>query len=212
MFVPAKLGSMSHHAADDHERRWADAGLGNPFREIRQRPDDRALPGERAPLDQGGRGFRVLSALDEGVGDLPESRRTHVEDQRPVKSGQARPVDLRGGIGRIVVASHQRGGRGLGPVGDRQAGVGCHTDGRRHSRHDPRRDAVGVQMLGLLGPAAEDERVAPLQPHDPFAGACVLDEQVVDPFLGDGGVPLALAREDPQAPGGARPSSRGWTR
>ena len=55
--------------------------------------------------------------------------------------------------------------------------------GRRDARHDLRGDAGPTQRERLLAAAAEDERVASLQPDDARAGRAVLDEQRIDPRL-----------------------------
>ena len=52
-----------------------------------------------------------------------------------------------------------------------------------HARHDLERHARGAQRLGLLAAAAEHERVAALEPHDPLAGLPELDQQRVDVLL-----------------------------
>ena len=56
-------------------------------------------------------------------------------------------------------------------LGDRDAGIGGHRERRRHARHDLERHAGGAQRERLLAAAAEDERVAALEPHDAFAAA-----------------------------------------
>ena len=71
----------------------------------------------------------------------------------------------------------------------------------------------GRQGLGLLAPAAEDERVAALQAHDPPAAAAVLDERRVDLVLGHRGAAGGLARVQQlgagPAEGAAAPRCRG---
>ena len=109
----------------------------------------------------------------------------------------------RGGLG-VVVAGHERDGRGRVAVRDRDARVRRDPDPRGHPRHDLHRDPRGVQVLGLLGPTAEDERVAPLEPDHPAALACVLDQQGVDLLLRHGAVADRLARADPEGGGGGQ--------
>ena len=58
------------------------------------------------------------------------------------------------------------------------------------------RDAGGDAGQPLLSAAAEDERVAALEPDDPLAGARALDEHVVDLVLASGcaGAPTCRSR------------------
>jgi len=77
-------------------------------------------------------------------------------------------------------------------MGDRDAGR-CGRRGRgRDSRHDLEVQASGGQRGRLLTTAAEDERVAALQPDGLEPGAAEADEQVVDRLLGQ---PLARDAE-----------------
>ena len=54
-------------------------------------------------------------------------------------------------------------------MGERDAGVGRRGDGGGHAGHDDERHAGGDQRLGLLAAAAEDERIAALEPHHDLA-------------------------------------------
>ena len=72
-------------------------------------------------------------------------------------------------------------------------------------------DARGAEVLGLLGPPAEDERVAPLEPDHPPALPGVLDQQVVDLVLRQRAMADRLARADPQRPtAGPGRAGEGW--
>ena len=64
-------------------------------------------------------------------------------------------------------------------MGDGDPGGGRHSGERRHARHDLEGDAGRGQRLDLLAAAAEDERVAALQPHHLEACSPELDEQLV---------------------------------
>jgi len=54
-------------------------------------------------------------------------------------------------------------------------------------------DAGSAQRLDLLAAAAEDEGIAPLQPHRALTGFRRLDQQLVDRILTDAGLPDAAA-------------------
>ena len=63
---------------------------------------------------------------------------------------------------------------------DGNARVRRRGDARRHARHDLERHARLGERLRLLAAAAEDERIAALEPHDALPLAPELDEQRVD--------------------------------
>ena len=71
-------------------------------------------------------------------------------------------------------------------VGDRDAGVGRGGDPGGDAGDDLERDAGGGQRLGLLAAAAEDERVAALEPDDAAPRLRALDHQRLDLRLGVG--------------------------
>ena len=68
-------------------------------------------------------------------------------------------------------------------VGHRDADEPRHADRAGHAGHDLDRDARRDAGLELLHAAAEDERVAALEPRHPLAGQRVLDQQRVDLLL-----------------------------
>ena len=61
-------------------------------------------------------------------------------------------------------------------MGDRDPGVGRGGDSGGYARHDLELDPRRAQRLALLAAAAEDEGVAALEPDDPLAGSCGLDQ------------------------------------
>ena len=78
-------------------------------------------------------------------------------------------------------------------MGHGDAGVGGRRDAGGDPGHDLEGDLGGDERLGLLAAAAEDERVAALQPHDARPGAGAVDEQVLDLALLDRRVAGLLA-------------------
>ncbi len=66
----------------------------------------------------------------------------------------------------------------------RDAGIRRHRDGTRHPRHDLIRDPGLGQGERLFSAAAEDERIAALEPHDGLTGFCRAHQQSVDCLLG----------------------------
>jgi hypothetical protein len=66
---------------------------------------------------------------------------------------------------------------------DRDAERRRHADAGGDARNDLHLDAVGEKRLQLFAAAAEDERIATLQPGYGFSLTCVLDEQLFDEDL-----------------------------
>ncbi len=85
---------------------------------------------------------------------------------------------------------------GVIPVGQRNAGVGGAAAGRRDPRHHLKANAAADQRLQLLAATAEDEGIAPLQPHHPLALLRLLQQELVDPLLRHAVVARLLADED----------------
>ena len=86
-------------------------------------------------------------------------------------------------------------------MGQRDPGVGRAAGGGGHPRRDPERHAGGGQRLELLAAAAEDERIAALEPQYPLAGAGEIDQKPIDAGLGADVAIAHLADEDPFHPG-----------
>jgi hypothetical protein len=78
-------------------------------------------------------------------------------------------------------------------MGHWDARVGRRRDPRRYPRHHLEADAGGGERLRLLAAAAEHERVAALQAHDPVPGSSELDELRVDLLLRGSRCPRLLA-------------------
>jgi hypothetical protein len=70
-------------------------------------------------------------------------------------------------------------------VRQRYACIRTTGDRRRDARHDFERNAVRPQELYFLATAAEDERIAALQAHDPPAGLSLFEHDFVDAALPD---------------------------
>ena len=95
----------------------------------------------------------------------------HQEDERVDARREMRPVDAGVVLRGIFVAGDDGERRREPAVRHRDARVRGRGDGRRDAGDDLERDAGGGQRLRLLAAAAEDERVAALQPHDALARA-----------------------------------------
>jgi hypothetical protein len=84
--------------------------------------------------------------------------------------------------------------RGAGAVGERRLEAGGDGEGSGNSGDDLEGDRVLAEEGDLLGGAAEDERVAGFEADDGAFVASVLEEQLVDPRLGDARLSAALGR------------------
>ena len=102
----------------------------------------------------------------------------------PVSSARDGPVDQ----GALVVGGDMAADHGElvgdAPVGDRDAGRARDRDRAGDAGDDRAGDAGLGERLELLHAAAEDVRVAALEPDDRLALLGVLDQRVVDGLLG----------------------------
>jgi len=78
------------------------------------------------------------------------------------------------------VPGDERDRAGVQAVRQGQFEVRPGRDRRGHTRHDLVTETRGAKRLGFFAPAAEDQRVAALEPHDGLAGRCGLNELEVD--------------------------------
>ena len=86
-------------------------------------------------------------------------------------------------------------------MGDRDPGVGRSGERRADTGHDLERDPGAREGLGLFAAAAEDERIAALEPHDPTPAPRVQDQERVDLLLRQRVMPRGLAGEDAASAG-----------
>ena len=87
----------------------------------------------------------------------------HEEDERAARGSEA--LVLRLAVVRGVAAG-ERDAVGDAAMGERDARRRGHRRGRRDARHDLDTETGALQRERLLAAAAEDERVASLQPDD----------------------------------------------
>ena len=119
---------------------------------------------------------------------------------RPMKTttvpGRARELGVVEILAGGGVPGDERDLRRDAAMGDRDPGRGRHGRERRHAGHDLVGDAGLDERLGLLAAAAEDERVAALEPDDLEARPAELDQQLVQLGLAE-----LLARDDERVVG-----------
>ena len=95
-----------------------------------------------------------------------EPGQAHQQDEGGVVGCRPGGVECLSGAG-VRAGDDQR--RGDPAVGHRDPGGRRDAHRGRHPRHHLDRNAVGQAVQGLLAAAAEDERVAALEPHDDVA-------------------------------------------
>jgi hypothetical protein len=166
-------------------RRRADLRLGRRGRNPFEGRADRALSGQRAALDDGGRLGSIASGCDQRLGDPRQRLHAHVEDQGPGEARQRLVVEGRVLLLGVLVPGDEGDGGGIVAVGDRDAGVGWGGDPGRHSGNHFERDARRGQCLCLFAASAEDERITALQPDDELALSGALHQQLIDSLLRD---------------------------
>src|SRR5437667_168960 len=113
-----------------------------------------------------GRAFWTKAASTSTPGARPPARPASARPARWA-GGERLPVHGRARVRGVEMGGHDREVLGDAPVGDRDPGAG--RDGHRAGdpRHDLERDPGPDAGQRLLAAAAEDERVAALEPYHP---------------------------------------------
>ena len=140
-------------------------------------------PVHRAAFDRRRGLVGVAAGGDQGRGVVAQALDAHVEDERAGEAGERLPVERALLLLGVLVAGDEGDRGGVVAVGDRDAGVGAGRDAGRDPRHDLELDPGLAQRLALLAAAAEDERVAALQPHHALARPRRLDQPLADLLL-----------------------------
>src|SRR5262249_47471672 len=154
--------------------------------------------------DDRGRRVDRLPFADQGAADRAQVGDAHVDDQGTREPRQRGPVEPTSGLDRlrVVVAGDEGDRRSHVAVRQGYPGVGRRADPRGDTWNDLEWDSGGSEGIRLLGPAAEHERVAALEPDDRPTRPRVLDQDLMDALLGHRAVPDRLAGTDAQ---GLRP-------
>src|SRR6478609_4766383 len=134
--------------------------------------------------------------VDERAGDFAQAGHAHQKHFGAGSLGELGVIHRAEALGRILVAGENRELRVVIAVGHRDAGVGWTGDGRADAGHDLEMHARRREFRRFLAAAAEDHRIAALEPDDVFAGLGFLDDQAVDFILRHRVVLGALADVD----------------
>ena len=125
----------------------------------------------RAPLDDGDGRFRRHAVRDERFRPVVQIIRAHEHDLGAGDFGDLLVAQGRGRIRRIAVAGEHGEAGAMLAVREGNARVIRRGDDRRNARHDFEMDFRRRQRLGFFAAAAENERIAALEPDDAFAFA-----------------------------------------
>ncbi len=148
-----------------------------------ERALDGPLRGERRVVDERGGLLLRAAVRHQRLGRRRDLPRARVADERAADPRQPAPVNRPRGPGFALVAADESQHIARAGVRHRNAGVGRAPDGHGDAGDHLERDALLVQEQRLLPAAVEDERVAPLQPHDRLAFARLLGQQQADRIL-----------------------------
>ena len=116
----------------------------------------------RADYDRRRR-HRVPAASDQQPGDVLDPAQAHHHHDRYAVRRKALEDRT---IGVLGVTGHDDEAGRHAAMRDRNAGEGRRRDRRAHARHDLERDPGRRERQRFFAAAAEDERVAALEPHD----------------------------------------------
>lgn len=168
--------------ADDDEGGGFDADGGGAVVQGGERAGDDALTRGGALLDDGGGRGGVGAVGQQPVADLREGLKAHVDNQGLL--GIHQPVPGHGAAQALAgVAGDEDHGLGMVAMGQWNAGVSGAAAGGGDAGDDLEGDALLHQCFDLLAAAAEDEGIAPLEPHHALAFAGQPDQQPVDLVL-----------------------------
>ena len=120
---------------------------------------------------------------DQGGDDGGQVVDAHQHHQGATQPGQRAPVDQAVRVVRWDVAGDDHGLVGHSAVGQRDPGQRRHRERAGHPGHHGHRDTGLDTGLDLLPAAAEDERVATLEPDHEPPGPGMLDQSLVDRLL-----------------------------
>lgn len=149
------------------------AARGRSSRQVRKRRSRGVVPCEtastgwrQAERNQAGRNFR-------NIGE------PHIDDEGRLGIGEARPVEFERLVGLAVAGDVADAARksAMGQRDVRRRGAALR---RRDPRHDLERYTGALERLGFLAAAAEDERVAALEPDHGASGAGEPHQHAVD--------------------------------
>ena len=118
---------------------------------------------------------------DERLREFLEMAEPHIDRDGLVRADERVPIEVDRPI--LAVARHEDAGLRVIAMGQGNAGIGGGSQGCRDAGQHGEIDPGGRERLQLLSAAAEDKRIAALEPHHPLALPGVLDQQRIDLLL-----------------------------
>ena len=185
-FVPDQRAAVADAFPQDQQGGGSDSRGGGEVGDGGEGAGEGGLGGGGDAAEHRGGGGGVEAAVAERAGDLREAMEPHVEDQRAGEAGQRGVVEDGVGLGGVFVTGDEGDRRGVLAVSERDAGVGPGGDGGGDAGDDFEGDARLGESGGFFAPAAEDQRVAPLEADDGLSGAGGGDDVVDDLALLEG--------------------------
>ena len=173
---------------------WTSARVGRRL----QGADDRPLLRLGRLLDDGRRRVGAHPVVDQLRADDRQGADAHVDDDRLARPRQRRPVEIDDAVAalRAQMAGREDESRRVIAVRERNPCAGGGPLGRADAGDHHERDAVRCQRLGLLAAAAEDVRIAALEPQHRAAALGQANQQIDDRALFQRVVPRLLADVD----------------
>ena len=180
-FGPLQLFAKPHDFADHQRRRSFDAVQLRLFGDRLQGPADHLFAVPERHLDDGRRGAGMAAFGDQTFGNLPDRMHAHQKNQRR-NLAQCVEIDIVA-VAAAKMAGHNRHGGSRVAVRHRNSRAERRRERRGNARNHVEADAVFSQIFGLFSAAAEQERIAALQPNHHLALARFVDKQFVDLIL-----------------------------
>jgi len=158
--------AQRHDLADDDDRGRLDLRAGGGRGQVAQGGGDGPLPGGAARARWRRPVCRAACRAPAGRQRWPPGGRCPCRRPACREPRQGGPVDQRVRLVWLLVPGDQGDGAGVPPVRQRDAGARRRPQGGRDAGDDLVADPRLAEGLGLLGAAAEDHRVAALEPDD----------------------------------------------
>ena len=152
---------------------------------------------QRCVLDYGQRRRRWLAGSDQRRRDRGRLTDAHIDGAR-IGGGDA-PCPFVCGLALADARGDQADGAHQAALGQRNADFRTRRQRRRNARHDLVAHASRLERGDLLLCAAEEHRIAALQPHDDRVHGRRVDEPLVDELLRCRMLAAALADRDLRA-------------
>ena len=191
------MGSVVEGFADEEESGTIRDGLEGPCGSEPEGGMGDRLPRPLGVLDQDHGKPGRCPMVQQAPGELGDAPRAHVDRHCAATLDEGQPFLAGGGK---VVALQQGDPAGHAPVREGDAGRGRARLEGADAGDDLEGDAGGLEGQGFFPSAAEDQRVAPLEPHHAPALPGVGQQERVDVGLGGPAAATALPHRQGQGP------------